>query len=105
MILGQLMMGVRQTKNAPLDDNIENDDDSDSICVDTNVDVNMNLAQALYTKLFFLLGILWSIDAVQVPLSMITFDMRTFFSSIYFPAFASTLHRPHWHFKQILRFG
>ena len=74
------MMGVRQTKNAPLDDNIENDDDSDSIYVDTNVDVNMNLAQALYTKLFFLLGILWSIDAVQVPLSMITFDMRTFFS-------------------------
>ena len=85
MILGQLMMGVRQTKNAPLDDNIENDDDSDSIYVDTNVDVNMNLAQALYTKLFFLLGILWSIDAVQVPLSLITFDMRTFFSSIYFP--------------------
>ena len=80
MILGQLMMGVRQTKNAPLDDNTENDDDSDSIYVDTNVDVNMNLAQALYTKLFFLLGILWSIDAVQVPLSMITFDMRTFFS-------------------------
>ena len=74
------MMGVRQTKNAPLDDNTENDDDSDSIYVDTNVDANMNLAQALYTKLFFLLGILWSIDAVQVPLSMITFDMRTFFS-------------------------
>ena len=72
MILGQ-------TKNAPLDDNIENDDDIDSIYVDTNVDANMNLAQALYTKLFFLLGILWSIDAVQVPLSLITFDMRTFF--------------------------
>ena len=80
--------------NFILDDNIENDDDSDStIYVDTNVDVDMNLAQALYTKLFFLLGILWSIDAVQVPLSMITFEMGTFFSSIYFPAFTSSLCR------------
>ena len=77
-----------------LEDKIENDDDSDTIYVDTNVVVDMNLAQALYTKLFFLLGILWSIDAVQVPLSIITFDMGTFFSSIYFPAFASTLRRP-----------
>ena len=75
-----------------LDDNI--DDASDTIYVDTNVDVNMNLAQALYAKLFFPLGILWSIDALQVPLSMITFDMGTFFSSIHFPAFASSLRRP-----------
>ena len=62
-----------------LEDKIENDDDSDTIYVDTNVVVDMNLAQALYTKLFFLLGILWSIDAVQVPLSIITFDKGTFF--------------------------
>ena len=27
-----------------------------------------NLTQALYTKLFFLLGILWIIDAIQVQL-------------------------------------
>ena len=92
-----------------LEDKIENDDDSDTIYVDTNVVVDMNLAQALYTKLFFLLGILWSIDAVQVPLSMITFDKGTFFFFNLFSRIgvypAPSVLRFFWHFKQILRFG
>ena len=90
-----------------LEDKIENDDDSDTIYVDTNVDVNMNLAKALYTKLFFLLGILWSIDAVQVSLSIITFDKETFFflQSIFPHWRLPCAVRFFWHFKQFLRFG